>query len=160
MNSYSVDSLSPYSDWPASVQYSINSDAQFSLSTDITYNQSQGVLNYSVEIKTLSDINSDIFFVSLLVEDGIVAWQVDQDAPNRYVEDYVHNAVFRKSLTGIWGDQLNSELISKGESISRDLSTFLDEEWIAENIFIISFVYDLETMEILQVTKSKVIKNI
>ena len=157
INTYSIDSLQPYSDWAASADFSINTIAEIDISTDITYNSMDLELSCTVHMQSLKNLDNEISLVSLIVEDSIVAWQVDQDDPERYIEKYVHNDVFRKSLTGIWGDKLTAGAIPKGEKISRSLNTFLDDSWITDNIFIVSYVYDFETREILQVIRSKMI---
>ena len=72
-----------------------------------------------------------------LTESGIVDAQSMPDGSRK--TDYVHNHVFRTSLTSdLYGDDFS---VNVGEAWDKDVSTTLDPAWKPENMSIVAFVY-------------------
>jgi len=156
VSTYSIDSLIPHSDWPAIVARLIENESEFSLLPDLSYSSDSKKVNFSIDIEILKEGNNDLYLVVFIIENGIIAWQSDQDAPDRYIKNYEHNNVLRRAVNGIWGESINDGMDSVGDITSRNYETIINENWIAENLFIISFVYDFISKEILQVEKTGV----
>jgi len=130
-----------------------------------------------VEIELLNTVSGDYGLVTCLVEDSIIDYQtvypgqhpdyvgaVDDTYPN-----YIHKHVLRdiighygvneggSALTGsIWGDEISGAL-TVGE-IKQFIvsSTPLDSEWDETHMYIVTYIFDDFTKEVVQVTKSKI----
>jgi len=81
---------------------------------------------------------------AFITESGMVSAQIDGSTT---VEDYVHNHVLRTAFneSGTWGIDL--------EGIGAETNTFnvtLKPWWVPDNCEIVIYVYDAQTMEILQ----------
>lgn len=72
-------------------------------------------------------------YLVFLVEDGIIA---DQMGSN--IEDYVHNNVVRKVLTGTSGDKLNDNLpLTVGVEAKASKTVTLDSRWNKDNLRVV-----------------------
>lgn len=157
VNSYSIDSLIPHSDWPALVASLNENESDIRLLPELSYFSGSKTVKYSIDIELLKNNTKDLYLAMFIIENGIIAWQSDQDSPDRYSMNYEHNNVFRYALTGIWGESIGDGMNSYGDKISRNYETKINDEWIPENLFIISFVYDFISKEVLQVEKTGII---
>ena len=84
-----------------------------------------------------------------LLEDGITAMQMMPDGSTN--ADYVHNHVLRTPVNGTWGEEIT---LGKGETKTFSLTQPLDEQWNAQKLSIVAFVYN--DSGVLQVVKTKV----
>ncbi len=77
-------------------------------------------------------------YLVLLVEDGIPAVGEYEQQSNSKLENYVHDNVVRKVLTGVSGNRLNDNLpLSVGVEAKASESVTLDAGWKAENMRVI-----------------------
>ena len=86
-----------------------------------------------------------------LLEDGITALQMMPDGSSN--PDFVHNHVLRASVNGVWGEDVT---LNKGETKTQTLTQNVDEDWKAENLSVVAFLYSGKNVE--QVVKAKVAK--
>ena len=84
-----------------------------------------------------------------LLEDGITAMQMMPDGSTN--ADYVHNHVLRTPVNGTWGEEIT---LGEGETKTFSLTQPLDEQWNAQKLSIVAFVYN--DSGVLQVVKTKV----
>ncbi len=136
-------------------------DATITLSA--TYNSANRNANINVNSKYLAEGNSDQQLVVYVVEDSIINWQkfyatcggVDKDVSN-----YVHRHVLRTSVTPTWGDPLytSNPVIPIGTSINKSYTTTLDPSWDEKHIYIVAFIQDNTTKEVVQVEEIKLIE--
>ncbi len=83
-----------------------------------------------------------------LVEDGIVALQLQPDGSSKM--DYEHNHVFRASINSAWGEALDFN-----DGYSDHVSNYtIPEGYVIDNCSIVAFVYNDKGVE--QVTKKKI----
>ena len=107
----------------------------------------------------LSAVSSKLRLCAVLVENGIVSPQKNGKAaigsvPN--ICDYEHNHVLRSSITSTWGD--NIELSNPNDTIIKAYGLLLAEKsWRKENCYVIAFIYDEDTKEILQVEEVRLV---
>lgn len=85
-----------------------------------------------------------------LVEDGITSLQYMPDGSIN--QDYVHNHVFRTSVNDRSGDEISLTL---GLPETRTFTCELDDNWVAENMWAVVFVFD--DTGVLQATRAKLI---
>lgn len=83
-----------------------------------------------------------------LIEDEITAFQLMPDGTRN--DGYVHHHVFRTTVNGLWGEDIN---VNEGETVVREHRLNLQDDWQTGHLSIVAFVY-IET-GIQQVTSVK-----
>ena len=133
----------------AAVREALSKTTPVTLKVERTYDEATRQLTVKVIGTTAEDVNCKLQL--WLTEDGIVKLQL---LPNNERDaNYVHNHVFRTSLTNdIFGDPFNLSA-SAGEKEST-YTTTLDEGWNPDMMHIVAFVFD--SNEILQATRKAV----
>lgn len=101
------------------------------------FNTSTRELSVQVTGIAQEDIMSNLSLTIVITEDNIEAPQ-EVDTLG-VVEDYIHNYVFRTTMTASTGDNFTSGLVS-GDSYEENYSMILPEEWNAENCKVVAFV--------------------
>jgi hypothetical protein len=115
-------------------------------------------LNLEVEIEYLEKGNINQQLVVYLVEDSIINWQTWYGHIPEDVPDFAHRHVLRKSLNGTWGDRLSGSVKSAGQIISKTFSTTISSKYKHKKCYIVAFVQNNLTKEILQVEEIKLIE--
>lgn len=87
-----------------------------------------------------------------IVEDDITAFQMMPDGTMN--TNYLHQHVFRAAVNGEWGEDVE---VQEGYSVSNNHLITLSDDWKAENLYVIAFVYN--DSGVLQVTKTKLLNN-
>lgn len=83
-----------------------------------------------------------------ITEDGITAMQkMPEGTTNR---EYVHNHVFRGSVNGTWGEDIQ---LVDATTFEKDFTISVDDKWKGENIHIVAFIYNDEE-GVMQVVRS------
>lgn len=72
-----------------------------------------------------------------IVEDGVKIKQPQSGSAEGV--NYIHNHVFRETLTGIWGEQINL----KGTSYSKNYTFTVPAGWNADNIKVVAFLSNI-----------------
>lgn len=85
-----------------------------------------------------------------IVEDNVTAFQMMPDGSMN--NNYLHNHVFRAAVNGDWGEDVSVE---EGYYVSKIHNFTLSDEWKAEDLSVIAFVYN--DNGVLQVTKTKLL---
>ncbi len=130
-------------------------DAAPAFSLNLEAEKSGSNYNLFVNVRALQDLELDYYLVALVTEDGIISPQKinsNPDYPDGIIMDYEHNHVLRRGITDIWGDQLNEQPVTTGDTFQRDYSFSADSEWVEENCHIVVYVMS-QTMEIMQVAE-------
>lgn len=146
------DQLQPYAAWPAAVSAGISGDAPIKIEIDPEYLAGLGAIAGHIHVTALQAVSGQVNLAVYLVEDSIVDWQKDEDFDPMDIPDYVHNNVFRTSLTGLWGQPVgNADGLAKGFTIETQLAKLLHPAWKIQNCTLVAFVYREDTKEIIQV---------
>ncbi len=121
------------------------------------YNSSSRTVSADIDIEYLSPGNNNQHIVFYIVEDSIKNWQLyyPQCSPtgaNYETQDYYHRHVLRGSVNGTWGEQVSgSTVIPAGTKITKSYTKVLDPSWNDKQIYLVAFVHDNVTKEVLQV---------
>lgn len=117
-----------------------------------SYDAKDKSLTVNISAETSEDVEGKLQV--WIVEDNIVATQYMPDgSPNK---EYVHNHVFRASVTNdIHGDAFNIKT-GDGEKATATYTVNVDDSWKAENISVVAFVYN-DNDGVLQATKKHVV---
>ncbi len=107
---------------------------------DAAYDEATRLLSVTVSGDVKSNFESTfgnaVGLTIYLTEDSLVAWQ--QDGATR-VEDFVHNNVFRETMTNYKGDQLKWN--DDKTHYQNEYSYTLKNNWVPENMNIVAFVH-------------------
>lgn len=148
--------------WGSAIQQLINNDPVAKMQINNNWNESTGVISSSVKTSFLREHTATVNLSVYLIEDGIVNWQKDYLLNPQDIPDYVHKNVLRASLNNTWGETIVNGTADEGSEYSKQYSfntkTELDTSFNAANSYIVAFIFDDASKEILQVEKAKVIQ--
>ncbi|MDL2239890.1 Omp28 family outer membrane lipoprotein [Bacteroidales bacterium OttesenSCG-928-K03] len=141
---YGGSPLVNYGDWEPKIADIINRDAIVNVEFTREYNSDNRSLSINVKTQFIGDEALPTKLCAFITESGMIS---PQSYGTEVVYDYVHNHVLRTSFeeSGTWG----IELIGIGAE-TNSLNVTLKDNWVAENCEIIVYVYNTQTMEILQ----------
>jgi len=118
-----------------------------------SYNTSTRMVNSAIECDALMDITGTYKICAYLTEDSIVKPQQTQDS---IAYHYIHRHVLRGSLNGTWGDTLLTGTTPKNAQFIKNCSITLNSEWNENHCYVVAFIYDASTYEIIQVEEKRV----
>ena len=127
--------LSNYSSWNAQIREELGKTAPVAIRMDTKLEGCK--LNIRTEVTGMDgDTNGKLQL--WLVEDSITAFQLMPDGTR--CNDYVHRHVFRATVNGLWGEDIN---VKEGELVKQEYSdVILADEWDINHLSIVAFVYD------------------
>lgn len=151
--------------WQTKSDAVLNSNLKIAIKAKINYFESpkHGFFLHTEVEKIDNQITNDLAMVVYIIEDSLVG---PQNVENVFTPNYVHRDIMRGTLDGTaWGRILTQDLMTNGKY-------YLDYSYIipnelgpggetgihnAENMHLLIYVYDMETLEIYQVIKKKFI---
>lgn len=136
------------SEWGTIVYNEIQKTAPVSIALTNTYDATSRTATINVSMLGIDGVSGKLQV--WVIEDGITAMQMMQDGTVSY--DYVHNHVFREAVNGTWGEAVN---ISEGATVDKQYSLTLSENYVADNVSIVAFVYNDDGVQ--QVVKASLI---
>ncbi len=146
-------------EWGDAIVATLQEEAVVEMTPIVNYDESNRELEINVFSKFLTEkIDTTYHLTVCIMEDSIVGKQLtpDGDDPN-----YVHRHVFRETINGTWGESLNGTdenplVIAPKEMIIKSYSVKLNEAYNADQCYVIAYVANSNTKEILQVTEKKI----
>lgn len=122
------------------------------LSVEVVSALASGSLTTNVKLTAEAACSRKLSLCVYVVEDNIIGGQIDYESDPQTIENYVHNHVFRTSLSGALGESVkdNAEELAKGATIEKSYSKALGSDWNVANCKVVAFVYDTDTKEVLQ----------
>ena len=143
----------PSTDWADAVASALQEESVVGMASNVEYDAATRNLKVDITSKALVELPDTYSLTVCIMEDSIVGKQFTY-AGN--VEDYVHRHVFRKTLNGTWGEDINTAVLAPGDQIKKSYSVTLDEAYNAEQCYIIAYVANTDTKEVLQVIEKKI----
>ena len=143
--------LSDYVEWASLVYNALQETAPLDMELTSTYDEATRDVGIDVSLYG-TDGNTSGYLQLWLVEDNITAIQILPDGSYDY--EYVHNHVLREAVNGDWGEAVS---VTEGETLTLDGSVTLDDDYVAENVCIVAFVYNDDGVQ--QVVKASVTDN-
>ena len=143
-------------EWTSAVNNVIGSDAPVRLIIKSEFDEATRELKLSIHSKFLQDVASnDVRIITCMMEDKIIGKQV---TANGIDENYVHRHVFRGTADGqTWGRALNDDgSISAGSNFITNMKFTLSGDYNADEFYIVAFVTDNETKEVLMAAEKKI----
>ena len=144
------------SEWTSAVNSVIGNDAPVRLIVKTEFDNATRELKVSIHSKFLQTVESkDIRLTTCMMEDNIIGKQV---TPNGIDENYVHRHVFRGTADNqTWGRVLSSaESISEGSNFITNMKFTLSDDYNADEFYIVAFISDNNTKEVLMATETKI----
>ena len=142
--------------WTSAVNNIIGNDAPVRLIVKTEFDDATRELKVSIHSKFLINVASnDVRLTTCMMEDKIVGKQV---TPNGVDENYVHRHVFRGTADNqTWGRVLSSaESISEGSNFITNMKFTLSDDYNADEFYIVAFISDNNTKEVLMATETKI----
>lgn len=145
--------------WGPAVAEIINEPASFRVKLDnVAYDGGNSTISTTVELTSLEEQFGDFSCTIYLVEDHIIDWQLNGAANPPDVPDYDHRHVHRDNLNGSWGDNVFSGNLTSGQYETVTITNFsVDPAWNMDNGYIVAYVYNTDTYEVMQVDQVKII---
>lgn len=141
--------ISNIADWPAAVRDRIQMQAPVLLEASCNYDAASRQVEITVDADGVSAISGQLQV--WLTEDSIVSKQ-SIPGQREMDEDYVHNHVFRATVNAPMGDAVT---VGVGERATRTFTYTLKEDWVADNMSVVTFIYD--DSGVLQAAKAPII---
>jgi hypothetical protein len=135
-----------YPDWATIIRDEIQKDAELDIELAATLNSDKTSVCITTILKPLSDIEGSLQL--WIAESGMISRQKNG---SETIREYEHNHVYRASVNGVGGER-----VSLSSNVFNTLSHCIDvkENWNAENLSVIAFVYN--NSGVLQVVESKI----
>lgn len=151
VNTMVPEKVSAPSEWASLVSPFISDFPEFDINVDNSISDS--TLTSEIEVNAKIAASRNIKLCAYITESKIIKPQVVKDGVNK---DYEHNNVLRGSLNGTFGEFLNPDdaSINEGETFSKTYSLKLDNILNFQNCSLVSFVYDDDTKDVLQVEET------
>jgi hypothetical protein len=145
--------------WAGSVAQQIVKTTPVEITLNTAWDEATKTVTLTTNIEAVADYSEQLALQLWLVEDSIVAPQLDG---SDVISDYVHRHVLRASINGIWGENL--ENIEKGTIFAKPTSYLIPEKFNTGQIqptnydhcYIVAFVYRVSDKSIVQVNEIKV----
>lgn len=143
--------------WTTAVGNLIGQDAPIRLIVKTEYGHDGQELKISVHSKFLQTVNSgDVRLTVCMMEDSIVGKQTTQTGVDTA---YMHRHVFRGTADGqTWGSilDINADYIEAGREFVSNMRFVLDDEYNPDHFYIVAFISDNVTNEILMAAEAKI----
>lgn len=143
----------PSTDWADAVASALQEESAVGMASNVEYDEATRNLEVHVTSKALVELPDTYSLTVCVMEDSIVGKQL---LPTGDDENFVHRHVFRKTLNGTWGEELNTVALAPEDVITKSYSVKLDEAYNAEQCYIIAYVANTDTKEVLQVIEKKI----
>lgn len=146
-------------EWGDAIAATLQEEAVVEMTPIVNYDESNRELEINVFSKFLTEMIDTTYRLTVcIMEDSIVGKQLTPDGDDL---DYVHRHVFRETINGTWGESLNGTdenplVIAPKEMIIKSYSVKLNETYNADQCYVIAYVANGETKEVLQVIEKKI----
>lgn len=142
-----------HKDWANAVYSELSHQPLADIKVDAVLSADGSAISINTTIEPRGDINGALHL--WVVEDGIVARQ--RTLGNKIIPDYVHNNVFRASVTPIAGQpEQFSQFIHRTFTHDIAMRATEHELWKAENLRVVAFVTDAAGVQQVAVTKVRI----
>lgn len=139
---------STYQSWGTIVRDALQASAPLTLGATTSYDEATRTVTINVNAKGVLDVTGKLQL--WLIEDNITDMQAMPDGSIN--NNYVHNHVFRTAVNGQAGEDFS---IAWDEEKTVTSTYVLNEDWNAENMSVVAFVYNNSGVQ--QVVKVPVI---
>lgn len=148
-------------EWEPAINELFQCPVQAKIEITPNYNAQNRHLEITTETTFLEDLTGTFSLCTYIIENNVVAPQKNDNeelGPSPDWEDYVHNHLLRLVVNGTWGEPVNDgQSITPNETYESGCIIALNENWVADNCYIVSYVYNNDTKEVIQAEEHKVV---
>ena len=148
--------------WNTSISSIITQPASMYLQTITQLKTPDTSFCIHTKVNFLQNMTGEYNLCVFITEDSIVAPQATNDVtnyPSGIIPDYKHNHVLRKVIGGTWGQSIATGQVYADSSKVKSYKLVPSAGWKLSNCAVISFVYDVDSQEIIQVEKVPLLGN-
>ena len=146
-------SITNSSQWEIEFKSIENDVPKVSIGLSTLYDDSTRTMKTIVTTEWLSTETGNFNVQAYLVEDSIVAYQLDNGTP---IQNYMHRHMLRKAINGTWGTPIPSSIL--GDIDTQDFAIELDSGWDKDHCIVVVHVYKVAPdYEILQVEELHIV---
>lgn len=148
-----------HSTWQGYTDNLLNLPQQVDIQIKPIYDPIEKTICAYYYVDALADLVGEYKISLYLTEDSIIQWQKNSSTVPIYVPNYVHNHVMRISFNGLFGTKINpTGSITSGDTFIDGYSVSVSgTDWNIHHLYIVAFVYNEATDEIIQAEQVKVI---
>jgi thiol-disulfide isomerase/thioredoxin len=130
-------------------------EKETALEVTIKPSSSANSISGEIELYFFEDFNTQAKIQIYVIEDNIVKPQVTPEGDDL---EYNHMHVLRGAINGSWGEVLTSNSFAAEERTSITFSNYpIGDDWNTDELYLVAYVYDATTLEVLQVNKKKLV---
>lgn len=126
--------LSEYVSWSSKIREELRKKASVDIAGEAVITDGRLVVKTSVTGVSGHTTGQLQLWVT---ENDITAFQMMPDGTRN--DSYVHNHVFRAAVNGTWGEAVS---VAEGATVTREHSLPLGDDWNADNLEVVVFVYN------------------
>ncbi len=134
------------SKWPAKVLEFSREEAPLAMDVKSVLSEDGKTINVHVVVNPIKSVSGKLQL--WILEDNIVGIQKMPDGKPK--KDYLHNHVFRASVNGTWGEDMQ---FTEKNTFEKDYVVNVQDDWKGKDIHIVAFVYN-DNEGVLQVVRS------
>lgn len=145
-------------EWHEAILAELNKEATVEMTSEISYNDATRDLEVKVSSKFVEEMPQLTYNLTVcIMEDSIVGKQINAPDPN----NYTHRHVFRGTMNGTWGETINGSsesptVIAPNDVFDKTYTMKLDDAFNEDQCYIVAYLFDYESKEILQVIEKKI----
>jgi hypothetical protein len=146
--------------WPTTVAMAMNDPMVVKMEIETRYDTTARALNVDTKLTFLQAYPNKVMLQLVLTEDGIVGPQLDYSlTPNDHVDEYDFEHMLRTDVNGTWGEDAMAGPINANATTTLKKENFaVNSKFRHNHLYLVAFVYDAVTKEVLQVEKLKIKK--
>jgi thiol-disulfide isomerase/thioredoxin len=153
---YSGSTILLKDSWEGAVAALLELDPDAGITITNGYNEGTRKLDCTVETEFLDDMEGTYNVCVFITESGIIS---PQQTEGGVVANYEHNHMLRASMNGTWGDPVGTDGSAVGGiKVTNTYSYTLPATWSAVNCNVVAFIYNSETLEIVQAEENAVVE--
>jgi hypothetical protein len=150
-----------HTDWAAAVDQALKDEYILGLEIIPSYSSNTRSLKTTVKAKFLKPYDNPLKLSVLLVEDSVIGPQTDYSLNPDKIPAYVFKYMLRGAINGSWGSDLKDPAdgtVAANDSITRIIPAYaVNPAFNEKQVYVVAFVYDAGTREVLQVEKVKIL---
>lgn len=132
--------------WSGVVTEMLKAQAPVSIELEKNYDAATRKLTVDYKVEYIDPLIDETCMQLYLTENKIISFQLSLAGP---ILDYENNHVLRAPINGIWGETLGTAN-TPGTVKTGSASITLDDDWKAENVQVVGFVYRAAGRQVLQ----------
>ena len=123
----------------APVVAALEEEQSFEIVVSRQFDETSRQLHVEAQAVALNDLDGEFYITVCLVEDHITGWQITSNGVDR---EYDFRNVFRGTLNGAYGEAFEDLHVDANDIFYFNYSTEINADYIAEECYLMVYVYD------------------